>query len=35
MCDGSTRVLDLTRTSAQTIKAAITTSGGEVLGSDW
>jgi prepilin-type N-terminal cleavage/methylation domain-containing protein len=35
MCDGSTRVLDMTRTSAQTIKAAITTSGGEVLGSDW
>jgi hypothetical protein len=35
MCDGSTRVLDLTRTSAQTIKAAITTSGGEVLGADW
>jgi hypothetical protein len=35
LCDGSTRVLDLTRTSAQTIKAAITTSGGEVLGSDW
>ncbi len=35
MCDGSTRVLDLTKTSAQTIKAAITRSGGEVLGSDW
>lgn len=35
LCDGSTRVLDLTRTSAQTIKAAITVCGGEVLGSDW
>jgi hypothetical protein len=35
MCDGSTRVLDLTRTSAKTIKAAITRSGGEVLGPDW
>src|SRR5262249_45862531 len=35
MCDGSTRVLDLTRTSAQTIKAAITVCGGEVLGADW
>jgi hypothetical protein len=35
MCDGSVRVLDTTKTSAQTIKAAITTSGGEVLGADW
>lgn len=35
LCDGSVRTLDLTKTSPQTLKAAITTSGGEVLGTDW
>jgi len=35
MCDGSVRTLDTTKTSAQTIKHAITVAGGEVLGSDW
>jgi hypothetical protein len=35
LCDGSVRTLDLTRVSATTLKAAITTAGGEVLGADW
>src|SRR4051812_44189017 len=35
MCDGSVRTLDLTKTSAQTVKQAITVAGGEVMGPDW
>lgn len=35
MADGSVRFLDLGRISPQTLKAAITASGGEVLGRDW
>jgi hypothetical protein len=35
LCDGSSRILDLTKISSTTLKAAITTNGGEVLGSDW
>jgi len=35
LCDGSVRTLDLTKTSAVTLKSAITISGGEVLGADW
>jgi hypothetical protein len=35
MCDGSVRTIDLTKTSGQTLKAAITVAGGEVLGADW
>jgi hypothetical protein len=35
MCDGSTRSLDLKRVSKETLKAAITTAGGEILGQDW
>src|SRR4051812_8087768 len=35
LCDGSVRTLDLTKLSATTLKAAITTAGGEVLGADW
>jgi hypothetical protein len=35
MCDGSVRTLDLTKTSAQTLKNAITVGGGEILGPDW
>jgi hypothetical protein len=33
--DGSTRTLDLKKISKETLKAAITISGGEVLGNDW
>jgi hypothetical protein len=35
LCDGSTRILDLSKISGVTLKAAITTAGGEVLGTDW
>jgi|SRR5947209_8198954 len=35
LCDGSVRTLDLDKVSAITMKAAITTNGGDVLGSDW
>jgi Protein of unknown function (DUF1559) len=35
LCDGSVRVLDLTKVSAQTLKHAITRAGGEILGPDW
>jgi len=35
MCDGAVRALDLKKISAETLKAAITPSGGEVLGKDW
>lgn len=35
MCDGSTRHLDLRKISKETLKGAITTQGGEVLGADW
>lgn len=35
MCDGSVRLIDLKKVKPETFKAAITTSGGEVLGSDW
>jgi Protein of unknown function (DUF1559) len=35
MCDGSVRALDLKKISAETLKGAITPSGGEVLGKDW
>lgn len=35
MCDGSVRALNLKSVSEQTIKAALTKSGGEVLGKDW
>jgi hypothetical protein len=34
LCDGSTHVLNK-KLSAETLKAAITTSGGEILGEDW
>lgn len=35
LCDGSVRWVDLNRLSPTTLKAAITRSGGEVLGADW
>jgi hypothetical protein len=35
LCDGSVRVLDMTKLTANTLKAAITVGGGEVLGADW
>ncbi|MFO0825408.1 MAG: DUF1559 domain-containing protein, partial [Gemmataceae bacterium] len=35
MFDGSVRTIDLTRVRPETLKAAITPAGGEVLGSDW
>ena len=35
LCDGSVRVLDLTKMSPRTLKAAITVGGAEVLGADW
>jgi hypothetical protein len=35
MFDGSTRVLDLNKIKTQTLKAAITHAGGEILGNDW
>jgi hypothetical protein len=35
LCDGSVRKLDMTTLTVQTLKAAITISGGEVLGADW
>jgi Protein of unknown function (DUF1559) len=35
LCDGSTKKLDLKKLSLPTLRAAITTSGGEVLGNDW
>jgi prepilin-type processing-associated H-X9-DG protein len=35
MADGSVRFIDPNRVSQQTLKAAITASGGEVLGRDW
>ena len=35
LCDGSVRTLDLAKLTAATLKAAITTAGGEVLGADW
>jgi hypothetical protein len=35
LCDGSTRILNLKKISPETLKAAITIAGGEVLGKDW
>jgi Protein of unknown function (DUF1559) len=35
LCDGAVRVLDLKKISAETLKAAVTPNGGEVLGKDW
>jgi hypothetical protein len=35
ICDGSTRTIDLKKISQATLKAAITTAGGEILGEDW
>jgi len=35
MCDGSVRSLNLKKISEMTLKAAVTHSGGEVLGKDW
>ncbi len=35
MCDGSVRALDLKKIKPATLKAAITSAGGEVLGDDW
>ena len=35
LCDGSVRTLDLKNLSQETLKNAITTAGGEVLGADW
>jgi hypothetical protein len=35
LCDGSVRVLNLKTISPETMKAAITIAGGEVLGADW
>jgi hypothetical protein len=35
MGDGSVRMIDLNKISDTTLRAAITTNGGEVLGSDW
>lgn len=35
LCDGSVRTLDMTTLTANTLKAAITTAGGEVLGAGW
>jgi hypothetical protein len=35
LCDGSTRLLDLKKLSKETLKAAVTINGGEVMGNDW
>jgi hypothetical protein len=35
LCDGSTRVLDLKKVSAETLKNAIGSNDGNVLGQDW
>ena len=35
LCDGFVRPIDMTKLTVNTLKAAITLSGGEVLGSDW
>jgi hypothetical protein len=35
LCDGSVRTLNLKKLSPETLKAAITIAGGEVLGKDW
>ena len=35
MCDGSVRTLNLKKIKPETMKAAITVAGGEVLGADW
>jgi hypothetical protein len=35
MLDGSVRVLDTKKISLATLKAAVTPSGGEILGADW
>jgi hypothetical protein len=35
LCDGSVRTLNLKKITPQTLKAAITIAGGEVLGKDW
>lgn len=35
LCDGSVRALNLKTLTQATFKAAITLSGGEVLGADW
>ena len=35
LCDGSVRTLDLKKIKPETLKAAITRAGGEVLGKDW
>jgi hypothetical protein len=35
LCDGSVRVLNLNRIKPETLKAAITRNGGEVMGPDW
>ena len=35
LADGSVRIVDTKKVSATTLKAAITTAGGEVLGEDW
>jgi hypothetical protein len=35
LCDGSVRTLNLKKIKPETMKAAITIAGGEVLGADW
>ena len=35
LCDGSVRIVDTKKVSVETLKAAITIAGGEVLGADW
>jgi hypothetical protein len=35
LCDGSVRTLNLKKIKPETLKAAITIAGGEVLGKDW